>query len=302
MSGLVSVVVTTFNRNVYLKETIASIVSQTYNDIELIVIDDGSELSYAAENREICKQFSKCNYFYKKNTGQPDSRNYGIMRSKGAFIGFCDDDDVWVLDKLEKQLKIFELHPEYSIVTGCIEYLYESGERTGKLKCHDGYNHGYIFENLLIKNRTASITPLLKREVFEKVGLFNPNFTIAEDWEFWRRLSYYYEFYSTNDVLAYVRLHPGNMTKTRTDKPHENFELYRKLTNCLLEWGEDRFNEADYKLIYSKEWVYYRKIMGNHCPGIYNKVKFIKRVFINDFHEGVHLINLMLRNHFLRWK
>lgn len=292
---LVSIVVTTYNRSHYLKETLASIQNQSYPFIEVLIIDDGSEPDIALLNRKITDGFSKCTYYYKTNSGQPDSRNYGILRSKGTYIGFCDDDDFWDIKKLEKQLTVLKVNSGSFIVTGCIEYVNITGAKTGQLKCHEGHNHGYIFRDLLEKNRTASITPLMRREVFNKVGLFNPNFTIGEDWEFWRRVSYYYQFYNINEVLGYVRLHPENMSKSRSGKPYEGYLIYRKLTKSLLNWGEGRFGPDDYSLIYKLEYKRYRKIMSNHYPGILKKIKFLCRVFLNNIADGFHLLFLMLK-------
>ena len=295
MTSLVSVIVTTYNRSIFLREALTSIIFQTYNDIELLVIDDGSESSMATENKKICQLFNKCQYFYKENTGQPDSRNFGINRSKGNYIAFCDDDDYWDINKLEKQIEILNLNPDYALVTGCIEYIQENGQKTGNIKCHEGHNHGYIFESLLIKNRTASITPLLRREVFDKVGYFNPSFTIGEDWEFWRRVSYYYKFYSINQVIAYVRLHPENMSKSRSGEVLEFLLLYRKLTKSLLDWGETRFSKEEKNLIEYVEWQTYRKMLVNRYSGILKKIDFIKRVLFNNMRDGCHLIFLILK-------
>ncbi|WP_452227709.1 glycosyltransferase family 2 protein [Lacinutrix sp. MEBiC02404] len=299
-SNLVSIIITTFNRSTYLKETLNSIVNQSYPLIEILVIDDGSKPDIAKINKEITASFSKCSYYYKANTGQPDSRNYGISRSKGAFVGFCDDDDFWVINKLEKQLAVFNENPDVYVITGDIEYVAVTGQKTGRIKCHRGHNQGYVFASFLEKNRTASITPLLRREVFDKTGFFNPSYTIAEDWEFWRRVSYCFEFYSINEVLAYVRLHPENMSKTRTGKPFDSYELYRKLTKSLLKWGKNRFEPSDYNLIYKIEWQRYRKLMANHYPGVLKKIGFIKSVFNNNIIEGVHLFYLIIKYQFLK--
>ncbi|EMQ95509.1 glycosyl transferase, family 2 [Xanthomarina gelatinilytica] len=292
-NSLVSIVITTFNRSLYLRETLESIKSQSYPHIEILLIDDGSKPDIAKQNKKIADEFKKCYYYYKENSGQPDSRNFGILRSKGSYIGFCDDDDFWHNKKLEKQLKVLNANPEYSIVTGCIEYVDVSGAKTEQLKCHEGHIHGNVFKDFLEKNRTASITPLFKREVIDKIGFFNSNFRIAEDWEFWRRVSYYYKFYNINEVLAYVRLHPENMSKSRTGKPFESFKLYRKLTKNLLKWGTNRFKPADYELIYKVEWKRYRRLMSNHYPGVINKIKFLCQVFFNSITDGFHLIYLM---------
>ena len=247
----------------FLTETLETIQNQTYKNLEILVVDDGSSPEEAVKNKLLCENFDKCTYYYKTNSGQPDSRNYGIKRSKGQFIAFCDDDDYWALDKLEKQVAVFKDYPEYAVVTGCIEYINEDGSKTGVIKCHKGHNHGDIFKNLLIKNRTASIIPLVKLEVFDKVGYFNPNFRIGEDWEFWRRVSYYYKFYALPDVLGYVRLHDNNMSKSRVNDPLVRFLLYRKLTTTLLYWGENKFSRKERKLIYKIEWTFYKKMFNN---------------------------------------
>src|SRR5690606_871288 len=127
----------------------------------------------ANENMTICSGYNFCNYYYKNNTGQPDSRNYGLKLAKGDYIAFCDDDDYWATDKLEKQMEVLHLHHDVDIVTGDIYYINYNGEKLN-LKSHQGYNHGYVFENFLSKNRTSSVTPLLRRKVFNKTGLFNP--------------------------------------------------------------------------------------------------------------------------------
>ncbi|MFC4721196.1 glycosyltransferase family 2 protein [Geojedonia litorea] len=292
---VVSIIVTTYNRNRYLEHTLRSIQNQTYTYLEILVVDDGSNAEESKLNQSICSKFLKCHYYYKPNTGQPDSRNYGIQKVKGKFIGFCDDDDVWVLDKLEKQIKVFEAHPEIFVVTGDTATITQSGERTGDIKSHAGFNHGYIFEHLLLKNRTASIIPLVRKEVFEKVGYFNPSFTIAEDWEFWRRVSYYYPFYAINEVLGYVRLHDSNMSITRVNSAIERSLLYRKLTKSLLDWGKDKFTRKDYDLVKSKEWHYYKTMLINRHPKFKDKVSFIFRLTNYQPREIINFLYLYLR-------
>jgi glycosyltransferase involved in cell wall biosynthesis len=292
---LVSVIITAYNRNIFLRNTLESIQNQTYHNIEILVIDDGSRQEEALQNKLLCEEYSKCTYYYKANSGQPDSRNYGIKRARGEFIAFCDDDDLWVLDKLEKQLYVLEQHSNYSIVTGDVEYINDASEKTGKIKSHRKHNHGRIFKALLIKNRTASIVPLMRKEVFDKVGYFNSNFTIAEDWEFWLRVSYFYDFFALPDVLGYVRLHNKNMSNSRTPDAFEAFLLYRKLTKSLLKWGQPFFKKEDYAIIFQTEWDTYKKLLINNCPGVYKKLKLILRIFYSNISDGVHLVYLFLQ-------
>lgn len=291
---LVSVIITTYNRPKYLRETLESIINQTYENFEVLIIDDGSKQPNAIENKTIVNSYNKCNYYYKKNTGQPDSRNFGIKRAKGEFIAFCDDDDLWIKEKLELQVKILSENPKYDMTTGCIGYINHYSEIIkNKIKCHEGYNHGYVFKYFLEKNRTSSVTPMMRKSIFNDVGYFNPSFTIAEDWEFWRRLSYVSEFYFHKHILAYVREHNENMSKTRTGDVIERFKLYRKLTVSLLKWGKNRFSKEEYKLIYSIEKKFYKRILSNHYKG-FNKLSFFYTVFKSSKSDFFHLLKLFL--------
>ena len=296
---LVSIVITAYNRSTYLEDTLNSIQNQTYKNLEILVVDDGSSPEEAVKNKLLCENFDKCTYYYKTNSGQPDSRNYGIKRSKGQFIAFCDDDDYWALDKLEKQVAVLILNPEYGLVTGSIECINEDGSKTGVIKSHKGHNHGYVFSDFLFKNRIASPAPMLRKEVFNKAGYFNPTFTIGEDWEFWRRVSYYYKFYALPDVVGYLRLHDNNMSKSRVSDPIEYFLLYRKLTKTILDWGKNIFDENEQRLIFKTEWQTYKKLLINHCPGVINKVVLLKRIAKNNIKDAAHLMALYVKHELL---
>lgn len=291
---LVSVVVTTYNRCRYLTETLASIHNQTYNNIEILLIDDGSTSEIAIENKKMASAFSTCVYYYKKNSGQPDSRNYGIKKAKGAYIAFCDDDDYWSLDKLEQQVPILIQQPEYGVISGWVALIDAEGKPLGKEKKYTGYNKGYIFYKNLERNCLSSATPLVRKEVFEKVGYFNTNFTIGEDWEFWRRVSYYYKFQAVDNVIAYYRHHGMNMTAKGIQDSMERIVLYRKLTKSLLEWGRDRFLKKEKKVIRDYEWKFYRKILTNHFPSIMAKLNFFTKIMIRSYTLAMHIMYLFL--------
>ncbi|WP_055445286.1 glycosyltransferase family 2 protein [Lacinutrix himadriensis] len=298
MKPLVTVIIPTFNRAGYVIDTLKSIAQQTYKHFECLIIDDGSTDKTKEVVLSFCEKDSRFKYLTRPvdlPKGANSCRNFGVNNSKGIFIAFCDDDDFWVPEKLEIQLAVFYEKPDVFVVTGDIEYVDKNGVKINRIKSHYPHNQGCVFEKFLIKNRTSMVTPLLKKEVFEKVGIFNTHFVIAEDWEFWRRVSYYYKFYSINKVLALVRLHGENISKSRSGKPFENYKLYRKLTKSLLKWGKNRFEPTDYKLIYKMEWKTYRKLMGNHYPGILKKGAFLLKVFLGSITDGFHLIYLIMR-------
>ena len=103
---LVSVIIPTYNRPDFLDEAILSVVCQTYKNIEILVIDDGSSINYA---ESICEKYSNCKYLHKINGGLSSARNYGIANANGELIAFLDDDDFWLKTKIEKQVKILYL-------------------------------------------------------------------------------------------------------------------------------------------------------------------------------------------------
>ncbi|MFD0777178.1 glycosyltransferase family 2 protein [Flavobacterium myungsuense] len=100
---LVSVIVTTYNRDEFIERTLISIDNQTYKNIEIIVVDDGSKINYA---EKICNKFNNCKYYFKNNGGLASARNYGIKKAKGIYIAFLDDDDLFLPHKIEVQVAI----------------------------------------------------------------------------------------------------------------------------------------------------------------------------------------------------
>ncbi|SFN72256.1 Glycosyltransferase involved in cell wall bisynthesis [Bizionia echini] len=296
-AALVSIIIPTYNRASYIGAALNSIMAQSYTHWECLVVDDGSKDNTEEIMHAICEQDSRISY-YKRSKDYPKgvngARNFGIANSKGSYIAFCDDDDFWLPEKLEKQIPIFKAHPEVGLVTGNIEYVNADGVRTGRIIAQRG-NHGYVFEDLLFKNRLSMITPVIRRSVIDKVGLFNTNFTLSEDWEYWRRVAYYYPFYALPDVLACVRKHNANTSLIVTNAPFEQYVLYRKLTTALLAWGEGIFTKADRQLIAKVEAKRYRQIFRNHCPGVRNKLGLIIQVFKNDWKDGVRFCLKILK-------
>ncbi|MFD1014614.1 glycosyltransferase family 2 protein [Winogradskyella rapida] len=294
---VVSIIIPTLNREAYIGFAIQSILSQTYPHWECIVVDDGSTDNTAKIMADFSQQDTRIAYFKRSNDfpkGVNGARNFGLSKSKGALIAFCDDDDFWLSDKLEKQIPVFKSNPEVGLVTGNIEFVNTDGVRTGRVIKQRG-NHGYVFKDLLFKNRLSMITPVLRREVFDTVGVFNTDFRIEEDWEMWRRVAYYYPFYALPDVLACVRKHDDNTSRMVNTDPYEQFIRYRALTKALLKWGELHFTKKDRGLIAKVEAKRYKQLLKNHCPGLQIKVNLIISVFKINIQEGMRFGYFLLK-------
>ncbi len=182
---LVSVIIPTYNREAYLEESIFSVSHQTYTNVEIIVVDDGSKVNYA---ESICSKYLNCNYYYKLNGGLASARNLGVSIAKGDYIAFLDDDDFWKLEKLEKQVEILNKNPSIDCVHSSAVVVDENGNLTGQSigaaqnKVHK--RSGYVFWNALGVWVVKSPTPLIRKKVFQPDLLFDETIKVGEDVDF----------------------------------------------------------------------------------------------------------------------
>lgn len=204
----VSVIIPTFNRANYIGEAIDSVLSQTYKDYEIVVVDDGS----TDNTKEVLKKYSdKIKYVYQRNRGLSASRNRGIDESNGEYIGFLDSDDIWLSDKLEKQVDILDQGHNYAFVCSDSYVI----DETGKIIKTFGkgiYNYE-TFESLYEENFVLVLTVLLRRRCLEDVGLFDETLSMSEDYDLWLRIAKRYKFKHLSSPLSKYRTHSGNMSK-----------------------------------------------------------------------------------------
>jgi glycosyltransferase involved in cell wall biosynthesis len=203
---LVSVIITTYNREKYLAAAIESVVKQTYTAIEIVVVDDGSDFKYATS---ICNKFKNCTYYYKPNGGVSSARNYGIQQAKGEFIAFLDDDDFWDKHKITKQIKVFNSNPAIDLVHTKVAIVNEKGKLTGKFsgasadKLHK--RSGNVFWNALGCWLVKSPTPLIRKKVFKPDMFFDETMATREDVDFYQRLFYRHTVIYIDEPLAFYR-------------------------------------------------------------------------------------------------
>jgi glycosyltransferase involved in cell wall biosynthesis len=203
---LVSVVIPTYNRETYLRQAIESVAGQSYSQIEIIVIDDGSDYNYA---EVICDSFPNCYYYYKPNGGLSSARNFGIKNAKGTLIAFLDDDDFWAKDKLTIQVTALIDHPQVDLVHSAATVVDEKGNITDDIigaseeKAH--LRSGNVFWNALGVWVVKSPTPLIRKNVFKEDMMFDENIKVGEDIDFYQRLFYRHKILYIREPLAYYR-------------------------------------------------------------------------------------------------
>lgn len=204
---LVSVIIPTYNREKTLMKSINSVLTQSYKNFELIIVDDNSIDS--TESLILNIQDKRVRYI-KNNTnlGPSEARNVGIKNSKGNYIAFHDSDDFWVENKLEKQMHLIKSDSQLGLVyTGFTNY-YDDGRSTYiPSKAIDiTLKEGFIYDSLLESNKIGTPTMLIKRECLDAVGGFDKNLYALEDWELSLRISKNSKigFIDENLVHAYV--------------------------------------------------------------------------------------------------
>lgn len=222
----VSVIIPTYNREDYICETIESVLTQTYKDFEIIVVDDGS----TDNTKEKLVPFLKnIKLIEQKNSERAVARNNGIKNSSGKYIALLDSDDIWTPNKLEKQIDILDLKKDIILTYGQCQRINEKSKKIKTAKRQkEGYN-GKVFEKLLYRNFVVSATPVIRRDYFEKTTGFETKYVPYEDWEFWIRFSLLGDFYFINEPLGYYRIHSAQSVKLASA------EKIEKVTSIILE-------------------------------------------------------------------
>ena len=226
----VTVILPTWNRVKWLKKSVESVLSQTFKDFELIVVDDGSTDS----TEEILESyFGKIRtIFLPENLGVSAARNTAILQSDSKWIAFLDSDDFWHTEKLEKQIKQTKLFSQYKIHF-TDEIWIRNGIRVNPKKKHRK-REGWIFKPSLALCLMAPSTVMLQRNLLERHGLFDEALPVCEDYDLWLRLTAYYPVALLNEKLM-------------TRQGGHSDQLSRRL------WGIDRFRVQSLQKILSQE-------------------------------------------------
>lgn len=180
MNHLVSVIIPVYNAQEIITSCIKSVLNQTYHNIEIIVIDDGSTDSTLKIVQEYKDGFdiSCLRIFHQNNQGPSKARNLGIQQAQGEYIAFLDSDDYWVDNKLEEQLKVFEKYKNCVLV----------GTATTFYKKHVTEYSFISFKRLLYSNRFTTSSIICKKRIIEKI-LFNEQQKYSEDYRLWLQIA-----------------------------------------------------------------------------------------------------------------
>ncbi|MBD2388333.1 glycosyltransferase family 2 protein [Cylindrospermum sp. FACHB-282] len=206
----VSVVIPAYNAMIYLPDTLASVLQQTFTDFEVFIINDGSTDNIKQWATQIVDPRVKL--ISQQNQGVSAARNTGIAHSTGEFVAFLDADDLWKPTKLEKQVHCLEDNSAVGLVYTWTAFIDQSGKFTGILLAN--HVEGNVWEQIVVLDMISTgSSPMVRRNCFDTVGLFDPNIRGGEDRDMWSRIAAHYPFKVVKEPLTLYRRHSSNTTK-----------------------------------------------------------------------------------------
>lgn len=222
---LISVVIPVYNGEKTIKETIESVLKQTFCDWELIVINDGSR----DRTLEIIQSISepRLKVFTYPNAGLSASRNRGISLARGEYISFLDADDLWTTDKLEAQLQALQNNPKAAVAYSWSSCIDESGNtfRPGGNLTYTGDVYLYL---LLINFVENGSNVLIRTQALKEVGNFDETLTSCEDWDMWLRLAAKYEFVAVEKPQILYRISANSMSANLLRMEAESMQVINR--------------------------------------------------------------------------
>ncbi len=228
MSALVSVIIPTYNRSQFITKAVDSVLSQTYKNIELIVVNDGSTDD---TEEKLQPYIDRIIYRKKENGGASSAVNAGLKIAKGKYVARLDDDDLFMPEKIERQVEVFEQNPDVGMVTCDCFITDEIGRYTSLAESPDFSQYG-PFVTLLLNYTLYQPTVMVRRECHDKVGFYRDN--LAQDYEMFLRISRYFDVGVVRKPLAKYRRHSSNITVTRP-----NSEFRQQIKSFVVDIVDD---------------------------------------------------------------
>ena len=303
---MISVIIPTYNSTKYIGEAINSVLRQTFTDYEIIVVDDGSTDNI---KEIIDNNFPQVRYYYLPHRGVSRARNYGIQRARGEFIAFLDADDLWLPEKLEKQIGVFNADQELMLVFTEHRFFDSNGIREATFSKKERLMTGDIVKNIFLYSHVALPTVMVRKNVFQEIGYFEENLNVAEDDNLWIRIALKFRIHLLDEVLVHCRMTENSLSRITSNVVTgvlKNVELIenkypdlrkrlgrvnirRKKSYIYSDYGYFYFSNGDYETsrrCYLKSITYYPNISSliymffSHFPtSIIEKVRVYKRKY-----------------------
>jgi glycosyltransferase involved in cell wall biosynthesis len=211
----VTVILPTWNRAALIGTAIESVLGQSFRDLELIVVDDGS--ADDTERLVRCYQDSdeRVRYLRQEHRGISAAVNAGLRAASGQLIARIDSDDRWLPDLLETEVSVLEARPEIGLVYSRGQWMDQDLKPLPIWVGQTPHFPNDTLGSMLWGDATCNITVVARRECFDRAGFFDESLATSEDWDLWLRTAFHYDFAFVDRVLAHVRRHEGNATSDK---------------------------------------------------------------------------------------
>lgn len=275
----VSIIIPVYNGSDYIKEAIDSALKQTYKNIEIIVVNDGSNDGGKTE-RIINKYYKdKVKYYSKENGGVSTALNLALKEMTGDYFSWLSHDDRYYENKIESQIKYLENFNKNTILYSDYDFMDEYSNIFSKSIA----NHKELIEKpeyALLKGAINGITLLIPKKAFEDCGNFREDLRCTQDYDLWLRMMDKYEFVHQPEILATSRLHANQVGNTSPKMLTEGYDLW---VNIIEKFPDSKKIELE-KNIYS----YYYKILEFIKLSPYKEVEYYLENKLNEFQESFY--------------
>lgn len=303
MEDLVSVIIPVYNSEKYIGGTIKSILNQTYDNIEIIVIDDGSSDKSADVIKELINIYGGkkiIKYYYQENSGVSEARNKGIEKANGKYVAFIDSDDLWKITKIEAQMKMIYKTSMRACYCGFLDFFQkDNSTKKRKMKLPSGK---ILYDFLKDDVWCWTGTWVIDKSLIEENNIrFTENCNWGEDFEFFIKITAMTEVCCVKEYLALYRIRPNSLTTSSSFlKQSEDIYVWMKLDK----WIKKNSNKLIYKNINTiSSLIYEFRIpfsLINYTYGymntssdkdIYENINLIYEKLYNNHIKNLSLIN-----------
>lgn len=241
---LVSVLIPSYNHGAYIGQTIASVLNQTAQDLELLIIDDGSTDDSPAIIEALARQDRRIRWWSQANAGLIPTLNRLASLARGAFVAQIDSDDQWLPERLAWGLEDMAEDPSLS-VSFCSYLRIDGGgvlgARTDQLKLGT-LAHDALLKRLVVKNTVCACTGFMRRQALDRIGPFARDYSLSHDWDRWLRLSLVGRLHMRASVGALYRDHGANQSMDIAGTRKQELAILDSLAEILI--GHHHLDDA----------------------------------------------------------
>jgi len=218
MRARASVIIRTYNRARLIPETVQSVLAQTFQDFEIVIVDDGS----TDDTETVLRQFNdeRIRYVYQTNQGLSAALNTGLRVSNAEYIAILDSDDLWLPEMLQTAVNTLDSKPDAGLFYAKASTIDANGKPLTQILGAPEKFPGETFKSILYGDCVAPGTVVLPRICFDRVGLFDETLRGNEDWDMWVRIARHYPFAYADRTLARYRYHKANYTSIPSNFGH----------------------------------------------------------------------------------